>query len=84
MVDTGVEVLDVIVDHPVYGQLTGQLSLASRRDVDYFLKTISETKAGLLSSLTDGIHLHTVRAKDTRVISALEKELKAKGFLLRE
>lgn len=84
MVDLGVEVLDVIVDHPVYGQLTGQLSLSSRRDVDDFMNTIAETKAGLLSSLTDGIHLHTVRARDEGALACMEKELKRKGFLLPE
>lgn len=84
MVDLGVEVLDVIVDHPVYGQLTGQLSLTSRRDVDDFLRTIADTKAGLLSSLTDGTHLHTVRAKNDDLLCVLEKELKKKGFLLSE
>ena len=30
MVDNGCTVLDVIVEHPVYGQLTGQLHLSSR------------------------------------------------------
>ncbi len=84
MVDMGVEVLDVIVDHPIYGQLTGQLSLSSRRDVDAFLETLSATKAGLLSSLTGGIHLHTIRAKDATIIQAMEKELAGRGFLLPE
>ena len=30
MVDQGCTVLDVIVEHPIYGQLTGPLQLASR------------------------------------------------------
>ena len=30
-------VLDVIVDHPIYGQLTGPLQLASRYDVSQFI-----------------------------------------------
>ena len=33
MVDQGCTVLDVIVDHPIYGQLTGPLQLSSRYDV---------------------------------------------------
>ncbi|HHY44233.1 MAG TPA: transcription repressor NadR [Firmicutes bacterium] len=84
IVDEGAEVLDVIVDHPIYGQLTGQLSLTCRRDVDLFLKALSTTKAGLLSSLTGGIHLHTVRAKDASVVRAVERSLASKGFLLPE
>ena len=35
-VDYGCEVLNVIVEHPVYGQLTGELHLQSRYDVAQF------------------------------------------------
>ena len=34
IVDYGAEVVDVIVEHPVYGQLSGSLHLTSRYDVD--------------------------------------------------
>ena len=37
MVDQGCTVLDVIVDHPIYGQLTGPLQLSNRYDVGQFL-----------------------------------------------
>ncbi len=83
-VDLDVEVLDVIVDHPVYGQLTGQLSCQTREDVDEFLVTMEHTGAGLLSSLTDGVHLHTVRGKDKTVIQSLEQALTKMGILLTE
>ena len=33
MVDNGCTVVDVIVEHPVYGQLTGPLQLSNRYDV---------------------------------------------------
>ena len=38
IVDLGGCAIDVIVDHPVYGQLTGKLHLSSRYDVDKFIK----------------------------------------------
>jgi transcriptional regulator of NAD metabolism len=84
MVDSKVEVLDVIVDHPVYGQLTGQLSLSSRNDVDSFLRTIENTNAGLLSSLTDGVHLHTVRSPNRQNLENLLSALRDMNFLLEE
>lgn len=84
MVDLGLEVVDVIVDHPVYGQLTGQLSLSTRKDVDEFIKTIEETRAGLLSSLTGGVHLHTVKGREKSQFDKLEETLREKGFLLTE
>lgn len=83
-VDRGVEVVDVIVEHPVYGQLTGQLSLRTRADVEMFLQTMDQTGAGLLSSLTDGVHLHTVRADSREKLTSLEDSLKKQGILLTE
>ena len=60
MVDQGCTVLDVIVEHPIYGQLTGPLQLASRYDVAQFLARCSQPDARPLSELTEGIHLHTL------------------------
>ena len=80
MVDNGCEVLDVIVEHPVYGQLTGQLRLRSRHDVAEFLKKAEG--ASLLSALTGGIHLHTVRCPDRETLERVTGALKAEGFLL--
>ena len=61
MVDQGCQVVDVVVEHPVYGQLTGQLHLSSRYEVQEFIRSVSENLAKLLSDLTGGIHLHTLR-----------------------
>lgn len=73
MVDQGCTVVDVIVEHPIYGQLTGPLQLSSRYDVAQFIA--SDPK--LLSTLTEGIHLHTLscpsEAAFERVCAALEK-----------
>ena len=80
MVDYGAEVIDVIVEHPVYGQLTGQLRLRSRYDVAQFLTKAKG--AAPLSALTDGIHLHTVRCPDEATLQRVTAALKAEGFLL--
>ena len=80
MVDYGAEVVDVMVEHPVYGQLTGQLRLRSRYDVARFLTRAAG--AAPLSALTDGIHLHTVRCPDEATLQRVRAALKAEGFLL--
>ena len=82
MVDYGTEVIDVMVEHPVYGQLTGQLRLRSRYDVAQFLTRAAG--AAPLSALTDGIHLHTVRCPDEATLQRVTAALKAEGFLLEE
>lgn len=80
MVDNGAEVVDVIVEHAVYGQLTGQLHLRSRHDVEQFLRRAEH--AAPLSALTGGIHLHTVRCPDRETLERVSAVLRREGFLL--
>lgn len=82
MVDQGCEVLDVMVEHPVYGQLTGQLRLRSRHDVEEFLQKAEGARP--LSELTGGIHLHTVRCPDEAALRRVTDALNKEGFLLAE
>ena len=81
LVDNGCLVRDVIVEHPIYGQLVGQLDLSSRRDVSEFMTRISESDAAPLSDLTGGIHLHTILCPDEAVYEQVVAELREKGYL---
>ncbi len=83
MVDHGVKILDVIVEHPLYGELRGSLMIESRADLQDFLKHMSASHASLLSSLTGGVHLHTVEASRPEMISRAKTRLRAEGFLLK-
>lgn len=80
MVDNGCTVLDVAVDHPVYGQLTGALHLRSRYDVQQFVVRCAEARP--LSVLTEGIHLHTLICPDEAAWERVRAALAAAGFLL--
>jgi len=83
LVDYGVRVLDVIVEHPLYGELRGSLMLESRADVQDFLAQVRSSKATLLSALTDGVHLHTVEASRPEAIARAKAELRKRGILLK-
>jgi transcriptional regulator of NAD metabolism len=83
LVDHGVKILDVLVEHPVYGELRGSLMIESRADLQDFLGKVRATKAALLSSLTHGVHLHTVEASRKEMISRAKSELRARGILLK-
>jgi len=83
LVDHGVKILDVIVEHPFYGELRGSLMLESRADVQDFLAQVHASRATLLSSLTGGVHLHTVEASLPETISRAKARLRARGFLLK-
>ncbi|MBK5253316.1 MAG: transcription repressor NadR [Peptostreptococcaceae bacterium] len=82
IVDYGGEVIDVIVEHPIYGQLTGYLNVSSRYDADQFVKNIEEQNTKPLSDLTDGIHLHNIKCKDKSNFELIKKMLCEKGYLL--
>lgn len=83
LVDNGVKVLDVIVEHPIYGELRGALMIESRADVQDFLERVRSSHASLLSSLTRGVHLHTVEASRPEMIARAKTALRSHGFLLK-
>lgn len=82
VVDQGCTVLDVIVEHPVYGQLTGSLQLSSRYDVQQFLRRCTASDAQPLSLLTEGIHLHTLSCPDQAAFDRVWESLREMGILL--
>lgn len=81
IVDAGGEVADVVVEHPVYGQLTGMLGVRSRYDVAQFIHKVRAHEAHPLSALTDGVHLHTVRCPDEATFQRVVEALRREGFL---
>ena len=82
MVDYGCTVEDVVVEHSVYGQLTGRLDLSSRYDVDEFIRKVKEGGDHPLSDLTGGIHLHTLRCPNEEAFQSLLTALRNEGFLV--
>lgn len=82
-VDHGCCVLDVIVEHPVYGQLVGQLQVSNRYEVNHFLSLAAQDSVHALSELTDGIHIHTLRCPDEAAFQRVWEALDEKGFLVK-
>lgn len=83
LVDNGVRVLDVVVAHPLYGELRGSLMIESRADIDEFFRRLRSSRASLLLTLTGGVHLHTVQASRPQMIARARAQLREKGFLLK-
>lgn len=73
---------DVIVEHPLYGEIKGMLMIKTLYDVQNFVKRIKEYKAEPLMVLTGGVHLHTVAAESTEILDKIEEELKNKKYLI--
>ena len=83
LVDLGVHVEDVIIEHEVYGELTGTLGLKRRSDVDLFIERLEKMGAKLLSELTQGIHLHTVSCRNKEHFDEVMIAMEKSGFLLK-
>ena len=81
MVDNGCTVVNVTVEHPLYGQLTGPLQLSSRYDVAQFMAACREHGASPLSTLTGGIHLHVLSCPDRERFERTYKELNDAGLI---
>ncbi|SHK33154.1 hypothetical protein SAMN05216582_102130 [Selenomonas ruminantium] len=84
IVDNGGAVMDVIVEHPVYGPLKSDLLLTSRRDIKNFISKMKKCQATPLLVVTGGVHLHTVRVPDEEALSAIKDELRSTGILVED
>ncbi len=84
VVDNGCAVLDVTVEHPVYGQISGQLQIYSRFDADQFIKKLGSSNAPPLCALTKGVHLHTIQFQHEDDLTRVLEQLKEAGLLFSE
>lgn len=73
---------DVIIEHPLYGEIRGNLMIRNLNDLYKFESKFNNKDVKPLSNLTDGIHLHTIAADSQEDIESIIRELKEKGFLL--
>lgn len=81
IVDLGGCVVDVMVNHRVYGKMTAPLNIRNRRDVQIFMKQLETGKSVPLMNVTSGYHFHHVTAESEEVLDEIEDALKEKGLL---
>lgn len=84
VVDCGCGVLDVTVEHPVYGELSGQLQIFSRYDADLFFAALRDNGAAPLCRLTGDVHLHTLSCPSPAHTERVLRALGEKGFLYKK
>lgn len=83
IVDYGGRVLDVVVEHPIYGQIMVDLIINSRADAEKFVCQVKENRTKPLNDLTRGIHYHTIVADSEDALEAIEQQLLKKGYLIK-
>ena len=81
IVDSGGKILDVVVNHEIYGDIATALTIRNRQDVYDFVKKVNEKKIIPLKDLTDGVHQHTVVADTEATLDRISKALAEKGYL---
>lgn len=80
-VDFGGKVDDVFVYHKVHGVIKVPMNIRSRRDVQKYMKSISEGKSTQLMKLTSNYHYHTITADNEEILDMIQEELSGRGFL---
>lgn len=82
IVDCGGRILDVEVDHPIYGQIMADLIIHNRQDVDNFVREVKVFGTKPLSALTDDVHYHTVEADSEEILDNIGAALQRLGYLM--
>lgn len=82
MVRRGGRVLDVTVEHPIYGEISAPLMLGTPEDVDGFVQALRQKAAQPLASVTGGLHMHTVAAATTEILDDIQAALTRIGVLV--
>lgn len=81
IVDLGGTVVDVLVNHRIYGKVSAPLNIKSRRDVRLFLDDIQSGHSVPLMNVTSGYHFHHISAETEAILDEITAALSEKHFL---
>ena len=78
----GGSVEDVIIEHPLYGDIRATLMIKNLNDLNKFIYKYNNNKTNLLSLLTNGIHIHTISCDSEENIELIKNELNERGYIV--
>ncbi len=82
IVDCGGKVIDVSVEHDLYGRISAVLEISNRMEAAEFTEKLKKSKDQPLKMLTNARHYHRVLADSEKSLDVIEEELKKKGYLV--
>lgn len=82
IVDLGGKIVNVMVNHRVYGHMEAPIGISSRREVSDFIADIRSGKSSPLKNITSNYHYHSIEADSEKTLDMIEEMLKNKGFLV--
>ncbi len=83
MTELGGRVLDVAVEHELYGYIQVDLLIETPQDARDFAQKLESCRDNPLKVLTDDCHYHTLAAPSEKLLDLIQQELDAKGYLLK-
>ena len=81
VIDLGGRILDVSVEHDLYGPIRADLLIENAQDAADFVERLNACQVNPLKVLTDDCHFHTVAAPSEKLLDLIEAELRTRGFL---
>lgn len=81
IVDCGGKVKNVSIKHRAYGQITVDMNISSRQDVDEFIELLRTGKSTLLANAAAGYHYHLVEAASLERLDLIGSRLEEAGLL---
>ena len=84
ILDYGGCMLDVFVDHDLYGQIRADLVINDQTDAMEFCEKMAHSSSKPLKVLTGDCHYHTVKVPSEKALVLIKKELAEKGILLED
>ena len=81
VIELGGRILDVSVEHELYGPIRADLLIENRADAEDFVSRLAACRDNPLKVLTDDCHFHTVTAPSEKLLDLMEAELRSKGYL---
>ena len=81
VIDLGGRILDVAVEHELYGPIRADLLIENAQDAAEFVERLKSCRDNPLKVLTDDCHFHTVTAPSEKLLDLIEAELRSRGFL---
>ena len=84
IVDYGGSMLDVSIDHDLYGQIRVDLVINDAMDAREFCEKMLLSSSKPLKVLTEDCHYHTIKAPSEKALALIKQELRDKGILLED
>ena len=81
VIDLGGRILDVSVEHELYGPIRADLLIENALDAAEFVERLKSCRDNPLKVLTDDCHFHTVTAPSEKLLDLIEAELRQRRFL---